>query len=67
MSSIKKQVYRWNFQWQKEQKLNVVLQQKKLLVLGREMQLQGKVRDHQLQEDEEGDAKLPISHFLKIE
>jgi len=44
-----------------------VLQQKKLLVLGREMQLQGKVRDHQLQEDEEGDAKLSISHFLKIE
>ena len=67
MSYIKKQVYRWNFQWQKEQKLNVVLQQKKLLVLGREMQLQGKVRDHQLQEDEEGDAKLSISHFLKIE
>ncbi len=31
------------FQWQKEQKLNAVLQQKKLLSLEKEMQLQKKV------------------------
>jgi len=31
------------FQWQKEQKLNVVLQQKKLLSLEKETQLQKKI------------------------
>jgi len=31
------------FQWQKEQKLNAVLQQKKVLSLGKETQLQKKV------------------------
>ncbi len=39
-------------------------QQKKLLVLGREMQLQGNLQE---EKKLEGDAKLSISHFLKIE
>jgi len=64
MSYIKKQVYRWNFQWQKEQKLNVVQQQKKVLVLEKEKQLQGNLQE---EKKLEGDAKLSIPHFLKIE
>ncbi len=39
-------------------------QQKKVLVLEKEKRLQGNLQE---EKKLEGDAKLPISHFLKIE
>jgi len=65
MLHIEKQVYRHIFQWQDKQKLNVVPQHEKLLVLEKETQ----PKEEQLQRnvlvpEGEGDAKLfPFFYF----
>ena len=64
MLPIKKQVYRWNFQWQDKQKHNVVPQHEKLLVQEKETQ----PKEEQLQRnvlDPEGEDNklLPFFYF----
>jgi len=58
-------VYRCNFQWQQEQKLNVVQQLKNLPVLEKETQPKDKQLERNLLVPEgEGNVKLSFSLFL---
>ncbi len=65
MSPIEKQVYRCNFQWQQELKLNVVQQLKKLPVREKETQPQEEQLERNLLVPEgEGNVKLFLFFYF---